>query len=125
MQCGPCRSFTPQLVKTYNKVKQSGKKFEILFCSSDREEDSFQEYYATMPWIALPYGDNRKKSLSRFFDVSGKCSWCIWRLTIALTQGCGIVKPQFFSQLETYSCSWVLESRSVNINHVALRITQF
>lgn len=72
MQCGPCRAFTPQLVKTYEMVKQSSKKFEIIFCSSDREEESFQEYYASMPWLALPYGDSRKKSLSRFFDVSGE-----------------------------------------------------
>lgn len=74
MQCGPCRTFTPQLVKTYNKVKEAGKKFEIIFCSSDRDEDSFKEYYSSMPWLALPYGDNRKKALSRVFDVSGKYS---------------------------------------------------
>ena len=73
VQCGPCRAFTPQLVETYKKVKKAGKKFEIIFCSSDREEESFREYYATMPWIALPFGDSRKKSLSRLYDVSGKC----------------------------------------------------
>ena len=73
VQCGPCRAFTPQLVKTYNQVKEAGNKFEIIFCSSDRETESFQEYYSSMPWLALPYGDSRKKSLSRVFDVSGKC----------------------------------------------------
>jgi thiol-disulfide isomerase/thioredoxin len=72
MQCGPCRAFTPQLLKTYQEVKDAGKKFEIIFCSSDREEDAYKEYYATMPWLALPFGDNRKKSLSRVFDVTGK-----------------------------------------------------
>ncbi|CAI7990419.1 Nucleoredoxin [Geodia barretti] len=70
--CGPCRAFTPQLLGTYQKVKDAGKKFEIIFCSSDREEDAYKEYYATMPWLALPFGDNRKKSLSRVFDVTGK-----------------------------------------------------
>ena len=74
MQCGPCRAFTPDLVKTYNKIKEAGKKFEIIFCSSDRDEDSFKEYYSSMPWLALPHGDNRKKTLSRGFDVSGKYS---------------------------------------------------
>ena len=72
LQCGPCRAFTPQLVKTYKKLKEAGKKFEIIFCSSDRDEDAFKEYYESMPWYALPFGDPRKKSLSRFFDVSGK-----------------------------------------------------
>lgn len=60
-------------MKTYNKLKEAGKKFEIIFCSSDREEESFRDYYSDMPWLALPFGDGRKKSLSRVFDVDGKC----------------------------------------------------
>lgn len=69
--CGPCRSFTPELVKTYNMLKEAGKSFEIIFCSSDRDEASFKEYFLTMPWLAIPFGDARKTSLSRYFDVSG------------------------------------------------------
>ena len=84
MQCGPCRTFTPLLVKTYKKLKEDGKKFEIIFCSSDREKDAYEEYYATMPWFALPFGDGRKKSLSRAFDVSGK---------ISLTRHCVLNSP--------------------------------
>ena len=71
VQCGPCRSFTPQLTKTYNKVNEQGKRFEIIFCSSDRSEKDFQEYFGTMPWLAMPSTDDRKKALSRHFDVSG------------------------------------------------------
>lgn len=71
MQCGPCRAFTPELIKTYNKVNEQGKKFEIIFCSSDRSEDDFNSYFGTMPWLALPYDDSRKKALSRHFDISG------------------------------------------------------
>jgi len=59
-------------VESYKKLKQAGKDFEIIFCSSDRDEDSFKEYFATMPWISLPFNDPRKKALSRHFDVSGK-----------------------------------------------------
>ncbi|XP_065891038.1 nucleoredoxin-like [Dysidea avara] len=69
--CGPCRGFTPQLVESYNKLKQAGKNFEIIFCSSDRDDKSFKDYFGTMPWISLPYNDPRKKALSRHFDVSG------------------------------------------------------
>lgn len=69
--CGPCRSFTPQLCKTYNKVNEQEKRFEIIFCSSDRTEQDFQEYFGTMPWLAMPFNDDRKKALSRHFDVSG------------------------------------------------------
>ena len=71
-QCGPCRSFTPQLVKTYNKVKEANMKFEIVFASSDRDEAAMLEYLAEMPWLAIPFGDERKKALSRQFNVSGR-----------------------------------------------------
>ena len=40
--------------------------------SSDRDEESWQEYLSTMPWYSIPFGDNRKKALSRKFDVSGE-----------------------------------------------------
>ena len=72
-QCGPCRSFTPQLVKTYNQLKKDGKDFEIIFVSSDRKEDNFKEYFETMPWLALPFNDQRCKKLSQRFEVSGMC----------------------------------------------------
>lgn len=71
-QCGPCRSFTPQFVKTYNKLKEAGKPFEVIFVSSDRDEESMFEYLGSMPWYAVPFGDSRKKALSRMFDVSGE-----------------------------------------------------
>ena len=32
-----------------------GKKIEIVFVSSDRDDNSYNEYYAKMPWLALPY----------------------------------------------------------------------
>lgn len=71
-QCGPCRGFTPQLVKTYKKIKEDGKKFEIIFLSSDRDEDAFKEYFSEMPWLAMPFADKRTKKLSRLYDVSGE-----------------------------------------------------
>ena len=40
--------------------------------SSDRDEESWQEYLSSMPWYSVPFGDDRKKTLSRKFDVSGK-----------------------------------------------------
>lgn len=71
-QCPPCRSFTPRLVDFYNKMKAAGKNFEIIFSSGDRNEDSFKEYFGTMPWLALPFGDPRTKQLSSIFKVSGE-----------------------------------------------------
>jgi len=70
--CPPCRGFTPELVKTYNKLKAEVKPFEIIFASSDRDEAAFNEYYGEMPWLTLPYADRAaKEKLSKVFGVEG------------------------------------------------------
>ncbi|KAF6029087.1 NXN [Bugula neritina] len=69
--CPPCRGFTPKLVETYKKLKESGKDFEIVFASSDRDDKSFKEYFGEMPWLALPLGDERKEKLSELCNVEG------------------------------------------------------
>lgn len=69
--CPPCKAFTPRLVEFYNKMKTAGKNFEVIFSSSDRNEDSFKEYFGSMPWLALPFQDSRCKQLSTAFQVSG------------------------------------------------------
>ena len=71
LQCPPCRIFTPELVQMYEKVRGSGKKFEVIFVSSDRSEDSFTSYAETMPWLALPFGDARAQMLKNLFEVEG------------------------------------------------------
>lgn len=69
--CPPCRNFTPQLAGWYNKdLKTKG--FEVVFVSSDREEDAFKEYFSEQPWLALDYSDRkRKEQLSSLFGVQG------------------------------------------------------
>ncbi|KAE8716546.1 putative nucleoredoxin 1-2 [Hibiscus syriacus] len=69
--CPPCRSFTPNLVEVYKKIKEKDEAFEVIFISSDRDQTSFEEYYFGMPWLALPFGDARKSLLSRKFKVQG------------------------------------------------------
>merc|ERR1711988_1387207 len=70
--CPPCRGFTPDLVKTYNKLQAAGKPFEVIFASSDRDEAAFKEYFGEMPWLSLPYSDRAaKEKLSKIFGVSG------------------------------------------------------
>mmetsp|Transcript_61026 Transcript_61026/g.132535 ORF Transcript_61026/g.132535 Transcript_61026/m.132535 type:complete len:559 (+) Transcript_61026:74-1750(+) len=70
--CGPCKMFTPKLVEIYDKLKAAGKKFEIVFCSSDRNQKAFDEYFATMPWKAIPFEDrDRDEALSADFNVEG------------------------------------------------------
>lgn len=63
--------FTPDLVKTYEKIKADGKNFEIVYVSADRSEESFQKYYKTMPWLSLPFKDKRIEELTSYFEVEG------------------------------------------------------
>lgn len=95
--CGPCRSFTPQLVKTYKKLKDAEKPFDIVFASSDKDEASFKEYFKEMPWLALPHDSPLKKKLSGRFDVSGIPTFVLleWneegKLAVITTNGRGAV----------------------------------
>jgi nucleoredoxin len=60
--CPPCRGFTPVLADCYKKLaeKNAGKKFrfEVVFVSSDRDQESFDGYYSEMPWCAIPFSDS-------------------------------------------------------------------
>jgi len=69
--CPPCRGFTPKLAEMYNSAFKA-KGMEIVFVSSDRDEASFDSYYAEQPWVALPY-DQRdlKAKLSKKYKVQG------------------------------------------------------
>ena len=70
--CPPCRGFTPTLCKKYKALQDAGKEFEMVFVSSDRDEDAFNEYHGEMPFMALPYVRRAdKQALSELFDVSG------------------------------------------------------
>merc|ERR1719158_306224 len=76
--CPPCRGFTPKLAESYKKMKAAGKKFEIVFASSDRDQAAFDEYFAEMPGAAVPYSDrDTKNSLSKKFKVRGIPSFVI------------------------------------------------
>nr|POE96596.1 putative nucleoredoxin 2 [Quercus suber] len=45
--------------------------FEIVFVSNDRNQESFDSYFNTMPWLALPFGDPTVKELAKHFDLRG------------------------------------------------------
>nr|POF03344.1 putative nucleoredoxin 1 [Quercus suber] len=49
----------------YHKIKAKDDAFEVIFIPSDREQASFDEFFSGMPWLALPFGDPMKASLSR------------------------------------------------------------
>jgi nucleoredoxin len=48
------------------------KGLEVVFVSSDRDEESFNDYFKEMPWLALDYADRKRKDqLSNLFGVQG------------------------------------------------------
>jgi len=56
-------------------MKDQGKPFEIIFVSSDRTDDSFNEYLKDMPWLAVPFGHpTMKTTLTSHFGVQGEPS---------------------------------------------------
>ena len=63
--CPPCRRFTPELIKFYNKYHRS-KNFEIVFISRDRNYNEYSKYYKKMPWLSVPPGMINIESTSRF-----------------------------------------------------------
>ncbi|KAK3424958.1 hypothetical protein EUGRSUZ_F01693 [Eucalyptus grandis] len=73
--CLPGMKFTPKLVSIYQKIKHAiserpgAEDFEIVYVSSDRDRASFDSYFALIPWLALPFGDPKIRTLARHFDV--------------------------------------------------------
>jgi nucleoredoxin len=97
--CPPCRGFTPKLIEVYEALKAEGKDFEMIFCSSDRDEASFQEYYSEMPWLSIPFADRgRKQALGSHFDVRGIPSLVILdgdaERSVITTNAVGAVRSQ-------------------------------
>jgi hypothetical protein len=61
------------LVNFYTKYANEGK-FEIIFVSSDRTVESFQDYYSKMPWLSLTFKQGSaaiKNNIAQMFAISG------------------------------------------------------
>jgi len=71
--CGPCRQFTPKLIEAYDKMLgDPAKPFEVIFVSGDRDEAGFKEYFGSMPWLAVPFDDEKRRdALNEYFGVQG------------------------------------------------------
>eukprot|EP00961_Rhodomonas_salina_P205564 2774853-Rhodomonas_salina.1 len=64
--------FTPQLAELYKKLSATRSDFEVVFVSSDRDEEAFKENHNEMPWLALPHSNrDGKNAVSNMFEVEG------------------------------------------------------
>ena len=70
--CPPCKQYTPELAKAYAaSTKQA--ETAIVFVSSDRDQKSFDSYYAEMPFYALPFAArDEAASLGEKYGVKGQ-----------------------------------------------------
>lgn len=67
-----CSHFNQILASIYHQLKEENSKFEIIFVSSDEDQSSFDEFYSTMPWLAIPFSDlNSRKMLTQRFNIEG------------------------------------------------------
>lgn len=70
--CPPCRGFTPFLCATYEDMVEEHPEFELIFVSADRDTASFDEYFAEMPFLSIPFENRAQQAaLSRAFNVTG------------------------------------------------------
>lgn len=71
--CPPCRSFTLQLTEAYNEIiasPTSNQDFEIIFVSTDRDNEEFGLHIAVMPWLSIPFRKSKtRQDLCRIFDI--------------------------------------------------------
>lgn len=71
--CPPCKAFSPVLKKFYESCSKKAK-LEIIYVSSDKTIDSFEEYYKLMPWLAIPAEEGSaaiKSNLAQTFGIMG------------------------------------------------------
>ena len=55
--CPPCEQFLQVLKDFYSEVNIDQKLIEVLYVSSDKNEDEFKKTYAKMPWLSVTYNN--------------------------------------------------------------------
>ena len=68
--CGPCKMFTPELVKLRDR---NDDKFEVVFVSSDRSAEDQEEYMTDydLEWPAIPYDSPLRGQLGAKYESRG------------------------------------------------------
>jgi nucleoredoxin len=72
--CGPCRRFTPYLVRFRDQMQKEGHPFEVVFVSRDQSDKEMMNYMRQkqMKWYAIPFELQRlRDSLARHYGVRG------------------------------------------------------
>lgn len=74
--CGPCRNFTPKLVREYQRLKQKHPEFEVVFVSGDHSSGDMRDYMKEdrMPFPALKFDQvQREPEIQRYCGPGIPC----------------------------------------------------
>uniref|UniRef100_A0A7N0U7F2 protein-disulfide reductase n=1 Tax=Kalanchoe fedtschenkoi TaxID=63787 RepID=A0A7N0U7F2_KALFE len=73
--CPPCRAFTAKLTEVYDELNKgtdpSSQPFEVVFVSTDKNQQEFDLNLSGMPWLAIPFDDKARHDLCRIFSIQG------------------------------------------------------
>ena len=64
--CPPCIQLTEKLIDIYEKLNCEKQIFEVIYISSDHNQEDFEKYYSIMPWIAISY--EKQQRIKRIID---------------------------------------------------------
>src|SRR4029078_12728540 len=66
---GPCRQFSPSLVKYVNQVAAANPKLTVVLVSFDEKDEEMLKYMKEekMPWAAIPMAASKKSHLLRSY----------------------------------------------------------
>nr|AZL94448.1 transposase [Nephromyces sp. MMRI]AZL94449.1 transposase [Nephromyces sp. MMRI] len=110
--CPGCKTFTPILSNVYNTAQKSNKSFEIIYVSHDRSSAQFEEYYKTMPWLALPFDSTLKSILSSKHQIKGIPTLILTKRdgTIISNNKKDVLDPSFINSLPTQNNNAIQEN---------------
>lgn len=75
--CGPCKAFTPKLSAFYESVSRDD--VEVAFISLDQNKGAFENYYATMPWLAADFETCDREELAGAMGVASIPTLIVFR----------------------------------------------
>lgn len=63
-----CHPFLPKFIDAYYEIKPRDNAFEVILVSDEGDQSAFDEYLSGMPWLGIPCGDPRVRSLVERFE---------------------------------------------------------
>ena len=77
--CPPCKKFSELLIPFYETVNEKHKEFEVVLFPFDQNEDAAKKYFAHMPWLSVPFGNEHIKKTSAELKVNGIPAFFIYK----------------------------------------------